>query len=415
MSNSVRLVTETDQGNYFKIYRDGEKIWEGTKKEFVDTNLNLDYSYNYKIGIYENNKLVDIVSHKVKTKKEKLSKKALDTGYEVETELVTTVGKDYVSLEWEPIPDDDGIYEIYRDGKLLDKVSVTNYTDFTVENGKGYLYEIVASKEVSNNRKEEIKKELMNKEVDISTIDEELLYNEVKTVGKIVETIEEISENELATIDIPEEFVGEPVQTLGIPDIGSEYKAYLFRYQTFIPYASVDNPNQLHETLIGHYGTRLNGNNRGFDPFSNSYKSRVDVYADWYYPKLIDERLIGQSVLVDSDGKVLLRQTASNSGIKVHKDSVSNDKMTWRVIHDVGIPFHSSYPNINYYYEGTVYKNGNFHLRGAHDKAPNHEIYAGNAYTGARPLTAYTFTMSGPSAFFNIIPGMPQKYFEISM
>jgi len=415
--DSIQLVTESMKGNYFKVYRDGKKIWEGSKKDFVDANLEPDYSYTYKIGVYENEKLVDIVSYRAKTKKERQTNqdKVLDTTYSEETDLVTTVGKDYVTLEWEPIPDDDGIYEIYRDGKLLEKVSITKYTDFTVKNGQDHLYEIVASKEVSNKQKKEIKEQFKKNNNDFSKVDKEYFFNEVKTVGKVVETVEEISEEELASIDVPEEFVEAPIQTLGIPDVGAEVPAYLFRYQTFIPFASVDNPNQYHETLIGEYGTRLKGDNRGFDPFSNKYRTRVDVYADWWYPDLYADRLVGESVLYDSDGNVLMRDTASNSGIKVTKDLVSSTKMMWRVNHDVGVPFDPTYPNITYYYEGTVYKNGTFSLRGSHDKAPNHEIYAGNAYTDLRPLTAYTFAVGSTMDFAYLSPGTPQKYFEVSM
>ncbi|MBP3040983.1 DUF3238 domain-containing protein [Bacillaceae bacterium Marseille-Q3522] len=417
-THSIQLVMENLKGNYFKIYRDGEKIWEGSQEDYVDANLESDYSYTYKIGVYKNEKLVDIVSYRAKTKKGKPSinnNKVSDTTYSDETDLVTTIGKDFVTLEWEPIPDDDEIYEIYRDGKLIDKVATTKYTDFTVKNGQDHLYEIVASKEVSIKQKTEIKEQLKKNNIDFSKIDKEFLFNEVKTVGKVVETVEEISEEELVSIDVSEEFVEAPIQTLGIPDAGTEVPAYLFRYQTFIPFASVDNPNQYHETLIGEYGTRLKGDNRGFDPFSNEYRTRVDVYANWWYPDLYADRLVGESVLYDSDGNVLLRDTASNSGIRVTKDLVSSTKMMWRVNHDVGVPFDPSYPNITYYYEGTVYKNGTFSLRGSHDKAPNHEIYAGNAFTDIRPITAYTFAIGSTMDFIYLAPGTPQKYFEVSM
>jgi Protein of unknown function (DUF3238) len=416
-SHSIQIELENLKGDYFKIYRDGNKIWEGSKTDFIDANLESDYSYNYKIGVYEDDSLVDIVSYKAKTKKDKNKKKdaALDTTYAEETDIVTTIGEGYISLEWEPIPDDDGIYEVYRDGKLIDSVSTTQYTDLTVESGKDYLYEIVASKEVSNERKKEIKEQLKNNNIDISKIDKKQLFSDIKTVGKVVEAVEKIDESELSTVDVPEEFVPNQFQTLGIPSSGAPIPAYLFRYQTFIPFDTVDNLNQIHETLIGKYGTRLKGDNRGFDPFSNKYRTRVDVYADWYYPDLYADRLVGESVLYDANGNVLMRGTASNSGIKVTKDLVSSTKMMWRVNHDVGVPFHSSYPNITYYYEGTVYKNGNFTLRGSHDKAPNHEIYAGNAFTDLRPLTAHTFSVGSTLDFALLAPGAPQKYFEVSM
>ncbi|MED4302133.1 DUF3238 domain-containing protein [Geobacillus stearothermophilus] len=424
-NNSIQMVLENDLGDYYKVYRDGKKIWEGSKEEFVDNNLEPDYYYNYKIGVYKNNKLIDIISHKVKTKDKNLNKKKQEEHvYAQETDIVTTIGQDYVTLEWEPIADDDGIYEVYRDGEFLASVNSTSYTDTTVKNGEDYLYEIVAKKEVSAKQKKQIEEYIKNNQVDISELDKEQLFKDIKTVGKLVETVKELSEEELTTLDIPEELQKQKsskkdsnVKIAGIPDIGAEYPAYIFRYTTFIPYAKVDNPNAIHEGILGEYGTQLKGDNRGFDPFSNKYRTRVDVYTTWWYndPELFYDRFVGESVLYDSKGNVLLRGTASPNGIKVTKDLVSSTKMMWRVNHDVGVPFHSSYPNITYYYEATVYKNGNFSIRGSHDKAPNHEIYAGNAYTDLRPLTVYTYAVSSTADFAYLFPGTPQKYFEVSM
>lgn len=417
-ANSVQLGLEGIDGEYFKVFRDGEKVWEGTQKSFTDDQLDSDFLYNYKIGVYKNDELTDIITHKIKTKSKNLKKiNNINTSntYATETEVTTTVGKGFVTLEWDKIQDDDGLYEIYRDGELLGKVSTSTFTDDRTESNNSYLYEIVAAKEISNDEKQKLKAEYKSRNIKITKENKELLFNEIKTVGKVVQTTDAVTEESLKTNDLPKEFVDDSIQTLGIPDSGADVPAYIFRYQTYIPFASVDNPNQIHETQIGEYGTRLKGDNRGNDAFSNKYRSRVDVFADWWYPNLFGEKTVGESILYDSSGNILLRGTASTDGIKVTKDLVTSTKMMWRVNHDVGVPFSASYPNITYYYEGTVYKNGTFSLRGSHDKAPNHELYAGNAYTDIRPLTAYTYSVGSSLDFAYLVPGTPQKYFEVSM
>ncbi|HDR7209290.1 hypothetical protein [Bacillus cytotoxicus] len=53
-------------------------------------------------------------------------------------------------------------------------------------------------------------------------------------------------------------------------------------------------------------------------------------------------------------------------------------------------------------------------MSGSHDKAPNHEIYGVNAYTDLPPVTIYRFGVSSEDDFKYLIPGYPQKFFDIS-
>lgn len=229
--------------------------------------------------------------------------------------------------------------------------------------------------------------------------------------------VDELTEAELSVVDVPKVFEQarqkDGFQTQGIPH---QIPAYFFRYATFIPFATVDNPNSIHEALIGEFGTRLKGDNRGFDPFPNSSRTKIDVWADMaILNDLYYDREVGESVLYASDGRVLMRDTASVDGIRVYEDYEGSDKMMWRITHDVGVPFHASYPNINLYVEGTVYRNGSLFIRGSHDKAPNHELYAAPAYTDYTPIRIYDWEVDSEADFYFLMPGMPQQYYEVSM
>lgn len=428
--NQIELSLEGLKGDSFKIFRDGKLIWEGSDKQFIDKNLEVDYIYNYKIGIYQDNNLVDIITYKTKTDDNNtkgiskfMASENKGSVYAQKTNLEATTGTKFVKLKWDSIPDDDGIYQVYRDGKLINNVKSNTFIDESVEKGKTYNYEVVAKKEVSDEEKRKIDEKLKEQKVDLSSVNKEEIYNEEKSVGKIVEILDEISENELKSLSIPKALQApkQPMKSSNkevaraLPDLGSGYQAYMFRYTTFIPYASVDNPNTAHETVLGEYGTRLKGDGRGYDPYSPKYRTQVDAYTDFRSgSKFSAQRRVGESVLYSANGNVRLRDTASNSGIQANSNIVNSSRIVWNVSHDVAVPFHFTYPNITYAYEGTAYKNGSFRLSGSHDKAPNHEIYGVNAYTDLPPVTIYRFGVSSEDDFKYLIPGYPQKFFDVS-
>lgn len=164
-------------------------------------------------------------------------------------------------------------------------------------------------------------------------------------------------------------------------------------------------------------GTYLGGDNRGWDFYHNRYRTRSDVIAGWGrgFSELRQDPSVGDSVLyADKAGtKEIDRDRASKSGIRLTKDLVSSSKIMWRVNHNVGVPFRASYPNIAYFYEGTLYSNYNVELRGSHDKAPNHEFALVLADTDDIPFKIFNYA---GGSFFNLVPGLlPQRYWEFSI
>ncbi|TES56527.1 hypothetical protein E2L07_04885 [Halalkalibacterium halodurans] len=414
--NSIELWWNLE-GDFFEIYRDQELIWSGTETYFKDTNLESDYLYSYRIGSYnKNNELIDISNLKTKTSNSEVknfSTNSTNNGEEISTKLTSNVGLDYVRLEWGHLETKDGLYNIYRDEELIGSTKDLTYLDENVEPGKYYTYKIEAKKEISKQEKEEINSYIKENNLKLSKEDKEELFLKPHVLIRTVETNKEITQSELKSKDLPSPLIineEDLLKATSSTSINSIKYSLLFRYTTFIPQKTVKNIHPLD------LGTYLGGDNRSWGFFNNRYRTRSDVYAGWAggTSELRQVRSVGESILyADEAGtQIIKRDRASTSGIRLTRDQVSSSRIMWRVNHSVGVPFRASYPNIAYYYEGTLYSNYSISLRGSHDRAPNHEFAFALAYTEDTPIRIFNYT---GGSFFNLAPGAPQTYFEFSM
>ncbi|MBY7141630.1 hypothetical protein KFZ56_00610 [Virgibacillus sp. NKC19-3] len=401
--NAINL-TWNLEGETYKIYRDGEIIWEGNGNSYLDENLESSTYYDYKIGSFsESGDLLDLVTVTTSTIKPKALKSTSNGDYnsEVYNAIMTSnVGKDYIELDWTELETNNGLYKVYRDGEKIAEVSNTYYKDDTVAAGKSYNYKIAAERETSNEKKEKIEKEIEERNLSVSKEEMKELTTERESLIRTVRTPDDISLDELKGISTP--------FSTDI-DLNSIDYTFLFRYTTFIPDPVVENPHPID-------GGWLEGDNRTFSATSNDYRTRSDVYAGWSPAagsggELRQEKDVGESVLYEDEAgtEVIQRDTASDSGITL-TPTTSNTLMYWVVNHDVGVPFGIEYPNINYQYTGRMDNNYSGELNGGHDKAPNHEINIGVAYTDSYGWAeAYSFT---GESFFNLVPGTPQETFN---
>lgn len=381
--------------NTYKIYRDGEFIWEGNNSQFKDTNLTPGQLYGYKIGIYNKEKLVDVISVKTSTKSNTMRSDADDKVGE-EHVLRSSVNTDSIILSWANLKDDDGIYEIYKNQNLIAETKENEFIDNDVEAGILYTYEIVAKTEVSDEQKELINQSIKEQGLDLNYKERLELYQKEHSLIRILEVDQEISELSLDSVNIPDSFAKS----------SKSGAAYLFRYTTFINDKSISDPLSL--------GNYLAGDNRGFIFNHSKYRTRTDITADFSSNKIIDVRKIGTTYRYNNKqltGKPIKTATASNKGIKVTKDKNTSSKKMWRINHDVGVPFSAVYPNITYYVEADVNKNGSFKVRGSHDRMPSHEFYVAIPNSD---VIATIFNFNAQGKWF-LVPGSPQKYFEISM
>ncbi|WP_044642713.1 hypothetical protein [Risungbinella massiliensis] len=132
----------------------GKKIWQGKDKKLKLTNLKPNQQVNLTLSSYdENDKLLNQTRIKAVTKLgeaelkelEKDNKKAQKDPNKNSTNITLTLGnanaralinEDTIKLEWSDLPDEDKVYEIYRDDKKYTTVSGLSFTDTKVEKGK---------------------------------------------------------------------------------------------------------------------------------------------------------------------------------------------------------------------------------------------------------------------------------------
>ncbi|MCM3165161.1 DUF3238 domain-containing protein, partial [Metabacillus litoralis] len=404
------------EADHYEVYKNGGLIYSGKDEKFVDKDI--DSGQNYKVGIFKKNKLDDIIE--VKTNKEEkdnqstrvlnqeddidLLEQQINEGY-----LETLSTTNFVKLKWSNIIDDDGFYEIYRDEKKIGETNGLTFIDKNVKEGQRYRYEVLAQVEVDETKKNQIDLELKENKLDLTEEQKRELYQSRGVMTKIVDIPIKNSDELKGTTNFFGEKVtkdsNNDVSTLALP----KSEEYAFIYRTFIPQKSVMDPYSAYW---------LAGDNRsGFDPYSNKFRTESNVNVGFWMPYMTHFPETGQSHKCYTSACVApyaWTKQASTDGIKLTKDLVTTTKMQWRVNHDVGIPFSSMYPNINYYYNATLTKSS-LSITGSHDKAPAHEFYMFPASGSTSYVTIERWWVDSSWDFGMLMPGAPQDYFNFSM
>jgi hypothetical protein len=392
----------------YKVYRDGKLIYEGKDNSFVDQNLTSDYYYNYRIvAIDKNDNVKNVVELKTSTTKEKsiaknqfidngenISTNNLDEYIKNEVRLESSVGEKYVKIDWPDIPDEDSIYEVYRNETLIGETKTSEYLDKTVEPNKLYTYKIVAKNKVSEEELARIKEEAKKYNITLTPeLEKEISYKSYYLI-RLVKTLDDTSIDNLkegATLFAT-----------------TSTTNYTLRYTTFIPTATAPNPFGVFT------GSYFKGDNRGFDPFSNKYRTRSDITVGWGSAgqSLAPNYYTQKTILYDKNGNVISEKQASTDGMKVSNVSLGSTKISYKFNHDVGIPIYDQVtPDITYYYNATVYKNGSLTVSGEHDQAPSHELYImipNSDFYG-------TIFQHANQGFEYLFPFYPNKIFNVSL
>lgn len=390
------------KGDYFKVYKDKELVYEGEDNKYQEK-MNYD-SQKYKVGVYSKGQLINVYSLKVTNESNnKLrtlsfnedSKEDYVSKTIKNTRLETIVGTNSVRLEWPALPDADNTYEIYRDNEKIAETSDLFYVDNTVNADTKYRYTVKVQNVLTHQAKKEAiaKAKLKNKSLNL----EGEIENQDITYDGTISTIIFTSKNEEKSftqdkvIDPIIGGDGNGVKTMAIP----RSNEFSFDYRTFIPYKSVANLNP----FSGH--NYLKGDNRSFAPYSDKYRTETSVYAMLSNPAavtLYSDVSPTYSCTDASCSTTKLVGTASDSGITLNKYSVATNNLRWSVNHSVGAPLFAA-PAVDYYYIA-ILSNKTFSASGDHDKAPNHEFWM-NFPSGEEEI--YTYAISKPSDFWNMI------------
>ncbi|MDC3418485.1 DUF3238 domain-containing protein [Aquibacillus salsiterrae] len=394
-------------GTEYKIYRDGNLIGETKENSFVDATIKADVLYKYLIAAYDDKKITDIVriSTKAKTSLDKGSLKKENQNNTLDMTIESVAGSNFITLNWPKIPDDDNVYQVYRNGSLIANVSDTQFTDQDVVSSTRYRYNVIGKKKLSDDDVNKIKKELKKKH-DNNVSDEKLL--------KLENTYEAIKFVKTLDSDLQTNFEVSRLKEANFITMSSDSPYFSFRYMTFIPDYRVPNPFQS--------GTYFLGNNRSYDVLSYDYKTlqNIDVTFDQPLYSTYRQRTgVGTTYLVDEDNNFLSSKTANctadNGAYDLYllsPNSYETDKKQFGAGGDCGIPYNDNItPDITYYYDAWIERDGDWRVKGSHDKAPAHEFYI---YDGSIGSYTTIFQHGFDGNFNNLFPFYPNWTFDIS-
>ena len=152
----------------------------------------------------------------------------------------------------------------------------------------------------------------------------------------------------------------------------------VFRYQTFIPMATVTPLAKacfisFPDKPIDHFS----GDDRSYGPTASSFRTRLDATIDWSTGSVSGARHVGQThAFVDNhDGTFSeYRQTAENTSMSVTDNGTTSSSAHFTLDQDVGNPFCPSngiYVHVNV----NVAKSGAYSMYGSRIMVPTHEVY----------------------------------------
>ncbi|MFW6015459.1 MAG: cellulose binding domain-containing protein, partial [bacterium] len=142
--NSANLswnVTNTEQVDYYILYRDGEEILKQSGTSYNDLELKSNKTYEYQLKVIGNDG-IELDSDKL-TVTTKEDTEAPSMPGDLEAKEVNMYD---ATIDWNASTDNEKIecYIIYRDGKEIDITTETQYKDAGLELGTTYTYEVKA-------------------------------------------------------------------------------------------------------------------------------------------------------------------------------------------------------------------------------------------------------------------------------
>lgn len=335
----------TDVGGTYKVYCDGQQIYEGTVASFTDGRVEEGSACDYTIERIDEGRTEVIRLQTSACIEDKAAKNPLTT-----TGFTTIVHSHSIVLVWEVF---EGVqtYEIYRNDVLLAEVKGNQYIDTAIANDQSYTYRvqyhrsIARSGEKFRQARRRVSKVLLKMEGKKAKKESIERFTLVKKIGPLQQLLQSIESRKQ-----------------------SSKKLFTLRYATFIAEPIVNHAHMLSKHRY------FRGDNRDFHPEGQTYRTRVDVIynlADLKQP-IICSRDVGPTVSFNRFGHVQKRRFAQGNGISVQK--YVGDEKGFRLEHAVQNPIVFA-PYINYEVDATIHENGHYDISGWHDEAPHHEVY----------------------------------------
>lgn len=339
-----------DIGGQYKVFRDGELLYEGTVPEFKDGHFHQAKMYSYSIERLIDNEVVDVIALQTSAyAEERNAENPLQF-----LVMTTIVAKTQIALSWEEIEDVEE-YEIYRNEVFMKKVKVNAFVDRDFSLDESYIYRIYYKRSIEKS--------------------EEIMSAGKSLISGVMGIFKRSESDDKPVMEhfTVSKFIANPRKLLTPvteKTNHSNVNKWRLRYTTFLQEEIVENPNKLSGF---HY---FKGDNRGFNPEGESFRTRVTVDLDYSSKEASLDLLkeVGETVGYDSSMKVREKDTASDEDILLERLEHEKGEVGFLLTHSVGNPLVVT-PNIDYDLQAVLRKNGTFDVTGFHDQAPHHEVY----------------------------------------
>jgi uncharacterized protein YaiE (UPF0345 family) len=195
----------------------------------------------------------------------------------------------------------------------------------------------------------------------------------------------------------------------------------ILRYQTFIPSEYVDQ-NDAAEKLACTPDIlktfSFNGNNRGFDALSGSFKTRMDTWIYWDQGgAILSNTFVGATSLFEKVGTTYVLQStrrASDASMVVQTSFQSSSSVRFKMKQNVINPFCSDFgQGIEFDFDVQIWRTGKYALNGWAIRVPSHEAYLKESDSPAwYPILKSGFdTFACLTPFFiDAVPGCKNSY-----
>ena len=339
-----------DFGDSYQVFRGHTLIYSGKDARVTDKNLEPGTIYSYTIEkLNDQNKVIN----RMKVQTATLAAPDREENLLLDLAFTAVVSKGEISLSWEAI---DGIrsYTILRNGVEVAETEACHYTDQDIKGDQEYLYTIRAQRPLPRSEQETFAlKSLVSSVVG-------MVKKDSSQAQAVMEEIT-LTKRIWPTEELLRQMDEKPKR---------QERSWLLRYSTFLPEKMLENPNV---TSPKKY---FSGDDRSFEPDSESFRTRADVYIQLKDGQCLFElsKEVGKTTSYDKNKQFYDEDKASDDNIELRKGEVKEGKTTFMLEHSVGNPLVVS-PAVDYKVVGSVYRNGEINMAGYHDQAPHHEVY----------------------------------------
>ncbi|QWG33345.1 DUF3238 domain-containing protein [Bacillus mycoides] len=401
-SNSITLSWNKRDGLNYKIEKLNEEdkweyVWSGENSHYTVGNLDSGISYTFKFISYKGNEeeknesiitastLRDNNTQQQYASKVGITRASADNVngvvYPMQNAFINSVKSgEFNKVSWGNIPNDTGLYEVYKDGNLVGTTTKTEFTDKMstmysqpIQKAAGNFsqkvyYDIKTVKQLPQQVISEREQKLKDAGITLNESQKEEIKCEVKNASTYIE-------KDYAFSSRAENVAASSIQRAS----GSYSAGYKFRYQTFIPYKSVEAPWQVKAAYKS-----FHGDGRGFAYDTNKFRTRLDVTVMWQHdqtkwlnimPTINAEpdtgitRGVPQLGILPKEGQA----PKSDMQMSLHSKSYGNVQFGMRTAS--ANPLVPGAPDIDAYAFVTLNRNGSGATAGYHDQAPSHEFY----------------------------------------